>query len=248
MKKNSILVAVFAIIIAASAAKAAEIIDFNGAKGLKPQSMHDIFATGQNSLPAGISENIPAAPMPEQPDEAQIKAFRKAFVDGIIKGAADYSSEKGMRGLAKDFQNLLTYGTYKEKFAFVYNKDVSYRFPDKIAAIKMNADKGAASDRFGMGNKSQTCFASHDEQVCNQKKVCRYVCAGTFTGLGSLGGGFGAGVGLGIGHELCQDICEDIEECTTVTVCDQWVTDPGTEGLTDSHGNYRGRGVEFQRD
>ena len=54
-----------------------------------------------------------------------------------------------------------------------------------------------------------------------------------------------AGAAIGASGQICQELCEMVDECRNVTVCDQWVTDPGTGGLTDSHGNYRGRSVEF---
>jgi hypothetical protein len=55
MKKSNMLIAVFAVLAAASVAKAEEIkIDFDGGnKGLQPQSMHSIFAAAHNIVPAG---------------------------------------------------------------------------------------------------------------------------------------------------------------------------------------------------
>lgn len=50
MKKTSILIAMFAVMAAASATQAAELVDFDGK--LKPQTMHDIFANAHQFIPA----------------------------------------------------------------------------------------------------------------------------------------------------------------------------------------------------
>ena len=54
MKKNSILIAAFAVIVAASAAKAQ--VDFDGKFGA--QSMHSIFSAGHNIIPTSVSQGI----------------------------------------------------------------------------------------------------------------------------------------------------------------------------------------------
>ncbi len=62
MKKTSILIAMFAVILStASTSIAAELVDFDGSKGLKPQSLHDIFV---NAHPMGIIEADTIAPVP----------------------------------------------------------------------------------------------------------------------------------------------------------------------------------------
>jgi len=54
MKKSNMLIAVFAVLVAASVAKAEEVkVDFDGGKGFQAQSMHDIFAAAHNIIPAG---------------------------------------------------------------------------------------------------------------------------------------------------------------------------------------------------
>jgi hypothetical protein len=54
MKKSNMLIAVFAVLAAASVAKAGEVaVDFDGGKGFQPQSMHDIFAAAHQLVPAG---------------------------------------------------------------------------------------------------------------------------------------------------------------------------------------------------
>lgn len=59
MKKTSILMAMFALIAAASAAKAeAPAVDFDGK--FKTQSMHDIFAESHQLIPPGTMEQSPA--------------------------------------------------------------------------------------------------------------------------------------------------------------------------------------------
>jgi hypothetical protein len=54
MKKSNMLIAVFAVLAAASVAKAENMeVNFDGQKGLQPQSMHSIFAAAHNIVPAG---------------------------------------------------------------------------------------------------------------------------------------------------------------------------------------------------
>jgi hypothetical protein len=55
MKKSNMLIAVFAVLAAVSVAKAenAEVNFDGGSKGLKPQSMHSIFAAAHSIVPAG---------------------------------------------------------------------------------------------------------------------------------------------------------------------------------------------------
>lgn len=68
MKKSSILIAMFAVIAAATAAKAEATIDFDGK--FKPQSMHDIFT---NSHPLVSAEALDAVTPVPSPSKFMIK-------------------------------------------------------------------------------------------------------------------------------------------------------------------------------
>ncbi|GEM_PF-5700543 len=79
MKKNSILIAAFAVIVAASAAKA-QTMDFDGTKGLKPQSMHEIFAGSNQFLPHEALAPIPE-PVPVNTDETLMSMIEPWNID-----------------------------------------------------------------------------------------------------------------------------------------------------------------------
>lgn len=250
MKKTSILIAVLAVIAAASAAKAEVSVDFDG--NLGAQSIQSSFSDPQRIVfPPPTPDPVPTPfPMPDTtPPPIQDELFSSlntAVVNGVIQGAIVSLSARGKEDVKTDLENLLKYGTMKEKMGFVYNKKAAYTFPAAIIAMR---DTPAAADpsRKRMAMKSQTCMASHNEKVCTQRQVCRVVCAAAGGGAGAaLGGGVGAGIGIGAATQICSELCDMLDECVNVTVCDQWVTDPGTDSLTDSHGNYRGRSVDFQ--
>jgi len=115
MKKSNILIAVFAVIAAASSAHAqVQIVDFDGK--LKPQSMHDIFATSHQLVPAG-ADTITPVPVPNistempQPLHNALAAYYvaqpkiKTLVAGYYLGkgnavAAARLSDKATRVLA----------------------------------------------------------------------------------------------------------------------------------------------------
>ena len=65
MKKTSIMIAMFVVIAAASAARAEMAIDFDGRS--KPQSMHDIFAASHQIIPSGVLNQVPV-PTPADRD------------------------------------------------------------------------------------------------------------------------------------------------------------------------------------
>ncbi len=235
MKKIIMTVAV--IIAAASAAKAdVRQINFDG---------NSSVATG---IGTAICENLEyAIPVPEaQPQQEEVFArLTEGMVNGVIQGAIEACATGGKETLKTDLGNLLKYGTLKEKSVFVYNKRGAYVLPAAIVARRFMPAGGDNPVQKLLALKSQSCFASHNERVCTPRQVCRIACAAAAGGIGSLGGGVAAGAAIGASGQICQELCEMVDECRNVTVCDQWVTDPGTGGLTDSHGNYRGRSVEF---
>ncbi|HBB66621.1 MAG: hypothetical protein A2049_01850 [Elusimicrobia bacterium GWA2_62_23] len=81
MKKSNMLIAVFAVLAAASVAKAGEIeIDFDGTKGLKPQSMHDIFAGSHQIVPQEALAKV-TLPVPVDPDESPVPMIEPWNID-----------------------------------------------------------------------------------------------------------------------------------------------------------------------
>jgi len=236
MKKSNMLIAVFAVLAAASVAKADGFgTDFDGIGAARDPGL-------ALSVDSELAQFVPEA----QPKQEEFLAqLSETVVDGVIQGMVDNCKATGMTALQTDFGNLLRYGSMKEKMAFVYNKKTPYAFPEAIVARRFFPDPGFL--RKGLSQvKSQTCMASHNEKVCTQRQVCRVVCAAAAGGAGAAAGGVWAGVAIGASGQICQELCQMLDECTNVTVCDQWVTDPGTGGLTDSYGNYRGREMDFK--
>ena len=115
MKKSNILIAVLAVIAAASSTHAqVQVVDFDGK--LKPQSMHDIFATSHQLVPTG-ADTITPVPVPNistempQPLHNALAAYYvaqpkiKTLVAGYYLGkgnavAAARLSDKATRVLA----------------------------------------------------------------------------------------------------------------------------------------------------
>jgi hypothetical protein len=82
MKKSNMLIAVFAVLAAASVAKADEIkVDFDGSdKGFKPQSMHDIFAGSHQIISKESLAYVPV-PVPVDPEESPMPMIEPWNID-----------------------------------------------------------------------------------------------------------------------------------------------------------------------
>lgn len=78
MKKTSILIAMFAVIAATSAAQAEINMDFDGK--LKPQSMHDIFSGSHQIIPQEALAQVPV-PAPVDPEESPIPMIEPWQID-----------------------------------------------------------------------------------------------------------------------------------------------------------------------
>ena len=78
MKKSNTLIAVFAVIAAASAARAEVAINFDG--NLGPQAMHDIFADSRQIIPSGALDQVPV-PVPADPVESPIPMIEPWNID-----------------------------------------------------------------------------------------------------------------------------------------------------------------------
>ena len=143
-----------------------------------------------------------------------------------------------------DLKNLLKYGTIKEKAAFVYNKRGTYSFPAGITARHFDTSDGEVSGNKSRDSLNLTCNSWTTEQVCTNRQVCRIACAAAAGAAGAAAGGsIGAGAAIGASGQICQELCENVKECSDVRECASWSSTAGTG--TDSHGNYRGRGVGF---
>ncbi len=236
MKKSTILIAMFAVLTTASVTKA---------------EVPQIYFDGNGAV-VNIKAILRESPefeaaVPEaQPQQADFFShLNEGVVTGVIQGAIETCAAEGKDAVMIDLKNLLKYGTTKEKAAFVYNKRGIYSFPLNIISRRFDTNGSA-----GTGNKSRdslnlTCNSWSNVKVCSNRKVCRIACAAAAGAAGAAaGGGIGAGATIGASGQICQELCEYVEECSTVRECDSWSSTAGTG--TDSHGNQRSRGVEFQ--
>ncbi|HBB67175.1 MAG TPA: hypothetical protein DCZ93_07730 [Elusimicrobia bacterium] len=106
----------------------------------------------------------------------------------------------------RNLENLGIYGTFEEKYRFVFNMDKNYAFPDRIAQ--------AQSDKMsGMG------------QSCVNQSVCRVVCmtAGMGAGIAIAGGSMGTGMAVGMvvgtaAGGVCMELCSLIKECSPLNL------------------------------
>ena len=93
MKKTSILIAVFAVIAAASVAKAEVSMDFDGK--LKPQSMHDIFSESHQIIPSGALNEV-AVPVPVDPEESPTPMIEPWNIDPSYCMMVPWIDENGV--------------------------------------------------------------------------------------------------------------------------------------------------------
>ncbi len=119
MKKGNILIAVTAILTAASVARAGEIeLDFDGGKNFAAQSLHSIFAAGHTIIPEGVLESVIPVPEPliakedptlgllntdwaHMPSQGQIEVLPGIFMDVYYAGQALVDLERSREALAK---------------------------------------------------------------------------------------------------------------------------------------------------
>ncbi|HBB66327.1 MAG TPA: hypothetical protein DCZ93_03290 [Elusimicrobia bacterium] len=134
MKKSNILIAVFAVMAAASVAKAEGVnMDFDGKKGAPMFSQ--LLAQAQE-LPAAEPAGIPSRVFTTTEQEAMDKAVASAIKSARSRGYVE---------LAAGFDCLLKSGTTEQKSAFMnWNTSVPYRLPETCSfrAVQRPAEKG----------------------------------------------------------------------------------------------------------
>lgn len=173
MKKNNILIAVFAVLISAAvSARAGEVIDFDG-KTSKAVSFAEALGSVE-AVQAGaikfekVDVEIPGRPAPEF-TEKQVKEM-----DRSIGSAIAYVREQKLpAAFAGSFTCLLEKGTPEQKAEFVYQtKGGEYSFP----AICRNQNKGICS-----WVTQKVCETVMDPKTNAGKVVCSitkaFVCA-----------------------------------------------------------------------
>lgn len=147
-------------------------------------------------------------------------AVERRFNATILAGVASAHKREANR-LASLLRQLLTEGTLMEKAEYAASAGSTYSLPNRLAKPTETARFRPAADG-GVQCRATRCLQSHTEQVCNNRSICKVVCAGAVGGIGgAIGGGVGGGVGVG-GAVACNEVCQTVPECRSVTVCDQY--------------------------
>jgi hypothetical protein len=260
MKKSSILIAVLAVMSAASTASAVGLqINFDGKStaamtfkeavklvqeksGLICQQVCSRDEKGtvtcwEECTQAGKSEasDLPAVPVPTPVKSDLRDAIGEADeVNHSIGTAIKDCEKKGYGTLKTQFEKLLTQGLPQEKLDFVYNTKKTYKIPSRAIFGAETAD--AAQSMANASKSSGACVASHTEQICIDRNVCHTVCtAGQLVCYAVPGGAPYCGPGAAV----CNLVCAIVPECTNSTVCDNWQPYPNTQNgdSIDDNGN-----------
>lgn len=127
-------------------------------------------------------------------------------LDSSIQTAVKYCEKNNIVNTKKNLETLGIYGTFEEKYQFVYNMDKNYTFPERIVAAQSNK----------MGGMGQSCV---------NQSVCRVVCmtAGMGAGIAIAGGSMGTGMAVGMvvgtaAGGVCMELCSLIKECSPLNL------------------------------
>ena len=189
-KKINIGIVVFAVVVAVSSVVMAE----TGSAGYGLSKLNTLRSVNLDSAASIYSGDASmAVPEPSKPEPVidsdpivvSDKDVMARNLDWYIKVAIAYSETSGQFNVKSNLIKLLWSGTLEEKYAFVYNKGDSYKFPERLISRYPG---------------QQICVASHQEQECVNQLVCRMVCAAAGAAVGGVAGAVGAVV--------CNQVCE----------------------------------------
>jgi len=230
MKKNSILIAAFAMIAAASAIQAQEAaIDFDGGSASPIRSVNFAIAHAE------IDQEVPEIPAPQMVSSGnrvqEINSLSSEDLEKLnnrlnssIRTAIDYCDRNHLDVLKNNFADLLTRGTVKEKYGFVNNSSGKYTFQNKKPFGSAILEPSAGQQK----GANPYCVAWGTQNVCVDKTVCKYTCVivgATAATWGSVNGVWQIIIPAAVGTEVCKDICENVPICADVPYCTQWELD-----------------------
>jgi hypothetical protein len=185
----------------------AEEIDFDGKKTNALRTVS--FDTANSSY---MRKEEIAIPQPGKPEVVTVsgdaiassginKEYLTIKLDWSIKTGIEYCEIHKQFVLKNELIRLLQNGTFAEKYEFVYTT--------------------------GRKSRRLNCLASHKEEVCIDREVCKNVCtAGGVVCYVASGGNTLCGPGAAV----CSLVCTMVPKCTTVTVCDQLTQDDTYHG------------------
>ena len=173
MKKSNILIAVFAVIVAAASVAMAggPQINFDGRNiGTGAVSFTEAVKAIES---ADIAMAAVPAPIPVKAAASDMKK-EEAELNRSIGTAIKDCEKKEFAGLKAKFEKLLAEGLLQEKRDFVYNNKQTYEFPRRLFTVTAKAD--AASNQRKV---NKACLTWGSKEVCTtgRKEVCHNVCA-----------------------------------------------------------------------
>lgn len=229
MKKSNILIMLVAVMMAtASAAKAEELVNFDG-KGIGARSFMEAIKTNDSCRndniacaqpkPTPVSFENTTLPVELKDDGASKKAGpvfsprMAADLDASIGSAIAYVNTHGYGPQFRPgFECLRDQGTLKEKFDFVYpTADSDNLLPDRC---RQPSTKGTC-----------TCVAWDWKDVCYDTTVYKDVCetiAGVCAAGSFIGGVWTMGTCTG-SYMVCKAVATIIPKCIPKQYCSQQV-------------------------
>lgn len=254
MKKNIILIAVFAVMTAASSAMA-EVpqINFDGRtigalnfseaiktakeKGGECHAVCDsngkcaTVCTYSNKNAEIELAAIPA-PTPVKVDSFDTKG-EEDELNRSIGTAINDCEKKEFATMKSKFEKLLSKGLLQEKRDFVYNTKQTYEFPRRLFA---GTEEAKVDTVTALLNTTRNCVAWDIVQECTtgQKEVCHNVCAAAVLVCVAATNGLGTPICSYLAP-VCSIACSFVPEtsCISVKHCTQHATWPGQQHETD---------------
>lgn len=229
MKKNTVLIAVLAVMSGMCTAKAGE-IDFDGKSTGALRSVN--FAISN----AEVNQEIPAAPVPA-PDinqsapltqdidsmSADDREKLNTHLDSSIRTAMDYCNRNHLNELRGHLAELLVRGDVKEKFRFVNNPEKKYVFQNNGPVGTELLAAASVQQKGGV----PVCMSWGTQNVCVKKEVIKKVCtAGVLVCVaGSIATTGTTAPVCTMTAATCAFVTEWMDECNDVPYCTQWYTE-----------------------
>lgn len=230
MKKTRILIAMFAVIATASAARAEINLDFDGKNAGSIISVN--FAIAKSEINQDIPE-IPAPVMAKADTDIKNEEYE---LNRSIGSAIKDCDKKGFVALKPKFEKLLTMGNLQEKRDFVYNTNRSYDFPRRLFTGTENTLAAAVDAVNDLRTAKGTCIKWERKETCvtGRKEVCHTTCAAAT--LICLAVAPPAAPVCTWGTPACQIACTFVDDtvCTWNNVCVAEYEPPSCDPSIDS--------------
>lgn len=220
MKRTSILIAMFAVIAAAPAAKAQVDFEGNSIKNKIPS-----LRTIVTELTTNISDNNKALNIAEPQPQAynlEVVASEIKKADNSIKSATEYCKNNNLPIMENNFKNLLAYGTPEEKRESLKKHEIPARISLMNNPKKHSGDTFlAARTRGTQKGVNPVCMKWDTQQICVDKEKCDNVCDASALVCVAMGGN-GA---CAVWGPACHIVCRIIKDCQDWPVCVEWYHD-----------------------